>query len=47
MALGGEAFLAKRLDLKQLSVAIKVVTGIAAGRNGPEEPPEDSADEAL
>lgn len=34
MALGADAFLTKPLDLKQLSAAIKVVTGIAAGCNG-------------
>jgi DNA-binding response OmpR family regulator len=39
MALGADAFLTKPLDLKQLSAAIKVVTGIAAGCGGwPEEP---------
>jgi DNA-binding response OmpR family regulator len=38
VALGADAFLTKPLDLKQLSAAIKVVTGIAAGCNGPEEP---------
>jgi DNA-binding response OmpR family regulator len=34
MALGADAFLTKPLDLKQLSAAIKVVTGISAGCNG-------------
>jgi len=34
LALGADAFLTKPLDLKQLSAAIKVVTGIAAGCNG-------------
>lgn len=34
LALGADAFLIKPLDLKQLSAAIKVVTGIAAGCNG-------------
>jgi DNA-binding response OmpR family regulator len=38
MALGADAFLTKPLDLRQLSAAIKVVTGIAAGCGGPEEP---------
>lgn len=38
LALGADAFLTKPLGLKQLSAAIKVVTGIAAGCNGgPEE----------
>jgi DNA-binding response OmpR family regulator len=32
MALGADAFLTKPLDLKQLSAAIKVVTGIAGLR---------------
>jgi DNA-binding response OmpR family regulator len=38
MALGADAFLTKPLDLRLLSAAIKVVTGIAAGCGGPEEP---------
>ena len=38
MALGADAFLTKPLDLRCLSAAIKVVTGIAAGCGGPEEP---------
>lgn len=38
MALGADAFLTKPLDLRQLSAAIKVVTGVAAGCGGPQEP---------
>jgi DNA-binding response OmpR family regulator len=38
LALGADAFLTKPLDLRLLSAAIKVVTGIAAGCGGPEEP---------
>jgi len=38
MALGADAFLTKPLDLRELSAAIKVVTGVAAGCGGPEEP---------